>query len=130
MTDDLEILSRRDIQRYLARPHRVVWCWLWLTGGSSADGRTIYLDTSLRDRPQLARRVIYHERVEAALRHCLGWRYLKAHRVATRAENAKYGPEPILLRTIVNRNLKNRSHSVPKGFDPQLAKEAAAGDTP
>jgi hypothetical protein len=125
MNDVHKILSRRDVQRFLARPYTVRWCKLWLTGGVSEDVGTYFLDYDLRDRPQLAARVLYHERVEATVRHLFGWRYLKAHRVATAAERDKFGPEPPTLKAIVARNLQRRPRTLPPGFDRQLAKEAA-----
>jgi hypothetical protein len=119
-----DILVRRDIQRYLTRKVEIVWAPLWLTGGSSSDGQIVFLDNSLRNRPKLAARVIYHERFEAAVRHILGKRYPEAHRLATEAERRKYGPEPRELRAIVNYNIKEKSRHVPRGFDRQLAKQA------
>jgi hypothetical protein len=128
MTKIGDILQRRDVQRYLSRKYTVVWAPLWLTGGTSSDGRIVYLDTNLRDRPKLTARVIYHERVEAAVRHLLGKRYPEAHYLATEAEREKYGPEDAILKRIVAENIRRRSRHLPQGFDPVLAKEAAQSE--
>jgi hypothetical protein len=118
-----DLLKRRDVVRYLASRYTVVWAPLWLTGGTSANGRIVYLSTALRDRPTLAARVIYHERVEWALRYLAGLGYDRAHDFATQAERAKYGREPDELRVIVTRNMR-KLRRVPRGFDPKLAKAA------
>jgi hypothetical protein len=125
MSEASELLQRRDIQRWLARPYRVQYVPLWLTGGCSTDGSIVFLDTDLRDRPKLADRVIFHERLEAAFRHIFGFRYPKAHRLATEGERERYGPEDETLKSIVAKNIKRRPRVVPSAFDRELAREAA-----
>lgn len=125
MSEVSQILGRRDIQRWLARPYRIRYAPIWLTGGSSADGSIIFLDTDLRSRPKWAARTIWHERVEAAVRACLGWGYLKAHHLATQAERERYGPEEPAFRSLVTKNAARRPKILPRQFDQQLARQAA-----
>lgn len=93
-----------------------------LTGGSSKDGRTYYLD---RDVPQKLRQfVLWHERVEKALRTVKGMSYDRAHNLATAAERMNveesgrdwtaYKRE---IAGIVRANEKEAPHKMPAGFD-------------
>lgn len=57
-----------------------------LTGGSSIDGRTYYVDP---DVPQEYRKyVLWHERIEKVLRAVKSMSYDRSHRLATAAERA------------------------------------------
>lgn len=87
MTNELsKLLARPDVKAYLRRPYRVEFRPLELTGGSSRDGKTYYLDPRLKPHRHLVDAVLIHERVEKALRACLGMSYDRAHVLATEAE--------------------------------------------
>jgi hypothetical protein len=78
-------LAMPQISGYLARPYTTDFSHkIPFTGGSSADGRTYYVDP---DVPTALRRyVVWHERVQKALRDELRMSYEQAHRIATCAE--------------------------------------------
>ncbi len=86
LMNELEHLLGDDrVKTYLLRGYRVdASMKVPLTGGSNNDGTVYYLD---RDLPiDLRPFVLWHERVEKALRAVLGFHYGRAHELATTAE--------------------------------------------
>jgi hypothetical protein len=116
-------LAMPQISGYLARPystdfsHRIPY-----TGGSSADGRIYYVDP---DVPAALRRfVVWHERVEKALRDELRMSYDRAHRIATCAERLMVEAEghswEAYKRAVgkpVRINEAHKDSNMPPGFD-------------
>jgi hypothetical protein len=116
-------LAMPQIRAYLARPYSTDFSHkIPFTGGSSVDGRIIYIDP---DVPQALRRyVIFHERVEKALRNELHMSYDQAHRIATCAERLMVEGEghsweayKHAIGKPVRINEAHKDSNLPAGFD-------------
>jgi hypothetical protein len=80
-----KLLRDSRIQAYLKRPFKInLKHHIPYTGGSSRDGLTYYLDKDLPDVFHVP--VLWHERIEKALRDVLKMSYSRAHELATCAE--------------------------------------------
>jgi hypothetical protein len=125
------ILALPKVKAYLARPYRVVFHPMILTGGSSVDGRTYFLDPRLKEKytvgekrdQDLAPFVLTHERYEKAFREVLGMNYSRGHLFATmvekrevKAAGLEWSPYKNVMESIVRTDEEERP-SFPKGFD-------------
>ncbi len=124
------LLEDPKVFNYLRRPYTVITTGkIPLTGGSSTDGRRYYLD---RDLPKRFRTtVLWHERVEKALRVVKGMSYDRAHNLATAAERMKveesgkdWNAYKREIGAIVRANEKEAPHKMPAGFDTGPYKES------
>jgi len=80
-----KLLARPDVQAYMNRKWMTNFKFsIPLTGGSSIDGLTYYIDPNVA--PADRQFVLVHERVEKALRAVMGMTYDRAHELATAAE--------------------------------------------
>ncbi len=120
------------IVRYLKRPHTVdLTQKVPLTGGSSKDGRTYYLDKDLPRKFHPT--ILWHERFEKALRAVKGMSYDRAHDLATAAErmqveeaNKDWNAYKREIAAIVRANEKEPPHKMPAGFDTGPYKESGS----
>ncbi len=125
-------LVHPKIREELNRPYRTDASQaVPFTGGSSKDGRVFYLDRSLpKDyRPF----VLWHERVEKALRSVAGLSYSRAHTLATCAERLLVEERGLSWETykkaiakIVRQN--ERPARMPEGFDTGPYRESGRED--
>jgi len=82
------LLSDKDVKAYLTKPYTVDTSkHIPLTGGSNIAGNKYYIDRSVPKR--LQHYILWHERVEKALRAVKGMSYDRAHTLATLAEKIK-----------------------------------------
>lgn len=116
-------LGSGPVKHFLRQPYTVDMTQkVPFTGGSSKDGRTYYLDRDLPKKFHAA--VLWHERVEKALRMVRKMSYSHAHDLATAAERMKveesgrdwtaYKRE---IAAIVRANEKEVPHKMPANFD-------------
>lgn len=120
------------IVRYLRRSYVVdLTQKVPLTGGSSRNGGTYYLD---RDLPKkFHTTVLWHERFEKALRAVKGMSYSRAHELATAAERMKveeFGRDWTAYKKaiagIVRDNEKQTPHKMPPDFDTGPYRESGS----
>ena len=125
-----KLLDDPKAKAYLSRKYTVEERPMPLTGGSSLDGRTYYLDPSLAKPVKIGTRtvdlrpfVLSHERTEKVLRDLFGMSYNRAHELATMAEHQKVTAAGIswnlYKRTVakpVRQDEKERV-TLPKNFD-------------
>lgn len=118
-----ELLAQPDVRAFMKRPYTVSFSRkIPLTGGSNIRGDVYYIDS---DVPAVLRSfILWHERVEKALRQVLEMSYDRAHVLATcaehmRVEEAGKSWEDYKKRTslIVRENEKRRPLPLPAGFD-------------
>lgn len=120
LSKELEgLLEDAEVKAYLDRPYKLVRIMVPLTGGSSMDGRTYYIDPDVPKED--VESVLWHERVEKALRAVKGMGYARAHALATAAERERSGKgwEAYKARigSVVRKNEKRGAVGLPKGFD-------------
>ena len=118
-----------------------------MTGGSNKNGDIYYLDPSLKEKvyvggtrraslpmyQNIAAFILWHERVEKALRVGLDMSYDNAHKHATEAEKKeviKHGLDWQAYKNacehIVRMNEKKPLHRLPRDFDPVALDEYRA----
>lgn len=127
------LMADPRVVKYLARSARTDLSHeMPLTGGSTIDGRTYFLDPKLKRRYDVGKKkgqdlsapVLRHERVEKALRDVLGMSYDRAHAFATHAEKQVVEGRGMdwtiykdVMESIVRRDERERPKSLPAGYD-------------
>jgi hypothetical protein len=128
------LLTAPEIAAYLSRAYTTDFSHkIPFTGGSSADGSKYYVDP---DVPQALRRyVLWHERVEKALRDTHRMSYEQAHRIATAAERLMVEAEGHdwhqYTRAVgkpVRINEAHKDSNMPPGFDVGPYRESGRMD--
>jgi hypothetical protein len=117
------LLALPEIKAYLAKPFKTdISQKIPLTGGSSVDGKTYFLDPDIPK--NLRQFVLWHERTEKAFRAVLKMDYGKAHNLATCAEHILVDSKDVnwtayksTIGKIVRENEKEAPHKMPVGFD-------------
>jgi hypothetical protein len=127
------LLAEPDVKKWLDKPYKVDFSHpMPLTGGSTVDWGTFFLDPVLKERFKVGRRrnvdlapfVLRHEIVEKALRLAKGMSYDRAHAYATCAEHQDVTAAGLdwdayksVMRKITSQNEHERPKGMPKGYD-------------
>lgn len=124
------LLADEKVRAFMKRPYTVSFSRkIPLTGGSNIRGDVYYIDS---DVPAVLRSfILWHERVEKALRQVLEMSYDRAHVLATcaehmRVEEAGHSWEDYKKRVapIVRENEKRRPFPLPSSFDTGPMRES------
>lgn len=117
------LLTLDDVRKYLSRDYKVSYDYhIPLTGGSSKDGKTYYIDPDVP--PTLRKFVLVHERLEKAFRAVLGESYSRAHTLATIGERIRversrttWEAYKAAIGRIVRKNERLPKGKLPSDFD-------------